>query len=260
MTENHEPADHPRNVTTVEEYGPYVVQGHVPAAAQSTDRVRAWGAPDVAERRDAAGAVEPIACAAVVNLATSLCDDTHLRCGFDGTETAEINTTAECCVIYRGRHGIVVRRDDVLGWSGFVESAPPTCRRWSSIWTKTEAARASDRDDRALSLLGNLTYHRGGGRRGGAGFRAQVAVTVEITVMVLLRDLLLVTVHLSAHQGECRRYAIALTRAIWLGSSKIKPLCHGLLLDTDGARKNSSQKHTGNHVCAEIVGGGIIAV
>jgi CDGSH-type Zn-finger protein len=42
------------------------------------------------------------------------CDDTHETCGFDGTETADIRTTAERRKALRGGEQIVVRKDGYL--------------------------------------------------------------------------------------------------------------------------------------------------
>ena len=169
MTENHEPVDHPTQRITVEKNGPYVVQGHVPLV-RKTQVVSEHGEPLTWQKGETLPAGETYRlCRCGQSGNKPFCDDTHLRCGFDGTETAEINTTAERRVIYKGGTGIVVRRDYALCMeAGFCGNRLDQRPEDGQAHGRHPGARASDCDDRALSVGFVHILDRSGGRRGGA--------------------------------------------------------------------------------------------
>jgi CDGSH-type Zn-finger protein len=98
----------------VEKNGPYIVQGDVPLV-RKTQIVSEYGEP-LTWRKDetlTTGAMYRL-CRCGQSSQKPFCDDTHLRCGFDGTETADVTPTAERRVAHQGGTAIVVRRDYAL--------------------------------------------------------------------------------------------------------------------------------------------------
>jgi CDGSH-type Zn-finger protein len=114
MTASHEQDTRVEARIIVEKDGPYVVQGNVPLV-HKTQIVSEYGEP-LTWRKDETLATDQTyrLCRCGQSSNKPFCDDTHLRCGFDGTETAEITTTAERRVVHKGGTRIVVRRDYAL--------------------------------------------------------------------------------------------------------------------------------------------------
>jgi CDGSH-type Zn-finger protein len=111
MPASHEQGTRAEARIIIEKDGPYVVQGDVPLV-RKTQIVSEYGEPLTwrkEERLTTDTTYRLCRCGQSSN--KPFCDDTHLRCRFDGTETAEITTTAERRVIHEGGTAIVVRRD-----------------------------------------------------------------------------------------------------------------------------------------------------
>jgi CDGSH-type Zn-finger protein len=105
---------------SIEKNGPYVVHGNVPLV-RKTQIVSEYGEPLTWQKDGELKTDETYRlCRCGQSGNKPFCDDTHLRCGFDGTETAEVNTTAERRTMHKGGTGIVVRRDySLCAESGF---------------------------------------------------------------------------------------------------------------------------------------------
>lgn len=101
----------PQQRIVVEKNGPYVVHGAVPLV-RKTQIVSEHGEPLTWHKDETLPADETYRlCRCGQSANKPFCDDAHLKCGFDGTETAETNTSAERRVTHQGGTRIVVRRD-----------------------------------------------------------------------------------------------------------------------------------------------------
>jgi CDGSH-type Zn-finger protein len=229
MTENHEQVDHPAQRITVEKNGPYVVQGHVPLV-RKTPIVSEHGEPLTWQKGETLPTGETYRlCRCGQSGNKPFCDDTHLRCGFDGTETAETNTTAERRVIYKGGTGIVVRRDYALcmeaGFCGNrLTNVQKMVRRTDDTQVRAQVIAMIER-----CPSGSYTYSmEAEGAEVEPDLPQQVAVTVEITSDGPIAGPLWVTgrIPLERSDGQAfeTRNRVTLCNC---GRSKIKPLCDG---------------------------------
>jgi CDGSH-type Zn-finger protein len=94
--------------------GPYVVHGKVPLVRKTTvvserGEPLTWQKGETLETRD-----RYRLCRCGHSRNKPFCDGAHARAGFDGTETAPTNETAERQVIHEGGTHIVVKRDHSL--------------------------------------------------------------------------------------------------------------------------------------------------
>ena len=95
----------------IQKNGPYVVHGDVPLV-RKTQVVSEYGEPLTWQKGETLKTGETYElCRCGKSSHKPFCDDTHLKIGFDGTETTETNTTVERRVIYAGGTRIVVKRD-----------------------------------------------------------------------------------------------------------------------------------------------------
>jgi CDGSH-type Zn-finger protein len=95
----------------IQKNGPYVVHGDVPLV-RKTQVVSEYGEPLTWQKCETLEASETYElCRCGKSSHKPFCDDSHLKIGFDGTETADTNTTVERRVIYAGGTRIVVKRD-----------------------------------------------------------------------------------------------------------------------------------------------------
>lgn len=111
MAPSHEDETSHEQRIIIEKDGPYVVHGNVPLV-RKTQIVSEYGEP-LTWRKEETLTMDTTyrLCRCGQSSNKPFCDDTHLRCGFDGTETAEITPTAERRAVHKGGTGIVVRRD-----------------------------------------------------------------------------------------------------------------------------------------------------
>ena len=229
MTENHEPADHPAQRITVKKNGPYVVQGHVPLV-RKTQIVSEHGEPLTWQKGETLPAGETYRlCRCGQSGNKPFCDDTHLHGGFDGTETAEINTTAERRVIYKGGTGIVVRRDYSLcteaGFCGNrLTNVQKMVRRTDDTQVRAQVIAMIER-----CPSGSYTYSiEAEGAEVEPDLPQQVAVTVEITAEGPIAGPLWVTGRIPLARSDGQPFEIRNRVTLCnCGRSKIKPLCDG---------------------------------
>lgn len=157
------------------------------------------------------------------------CDSSHTLVGFDGTETADTNTTAERQGTYPGSKGIIVKRDmSICISSGFCGT------RLANI--QQLAARTKDPDVRARVMAmiercpsGSLTYSLAEGEPDlEPDLPEEIAVVTEITEDGAIAGPLWVTGRIAIERADGQpfetRNRVTLCRC---GRSSIKPLCDG---------------------------------
>ena len=95
----------------VQEDGPYTVQGDIPLV-RKTQVVSEYGEPIAWKKGETFETGETYKlCRCGQSSNKPFCDKTHVQNGFDGTESADTNSTAERRVVYAGGTRIVVKRD-----------------------------------------------------------------------------------------------------------------------------------------------------
>lgn len=229
MTASHEPAANVARRIVVEKNGPYIVQGHVPLV-RKTQIVSEYGEPLTWQKGETLKADETYRlCRCGQSSNKPFCDDTHLRCGFDGTETAEINTTVERRVIYKGGTGIVVRRDYALCMeAGFCGNRLTNVQKMVKNTGDTQVrAQVIAMIERCPS--GSYTYSLDAGAADvEPDLPQQVALTTEITSAGPIAGPLWVTGNILVERSDGQpfetRNRVTLCNC---GRSKMKPLCDG---------------------------------
>ncbi len=98
----------------VQKDGPYLVYGDVPLVRKA-QVISEHGEPLTWQKGETleAGAKYAL-CRCGQSSRKPFCDGTHARVDFDGTETADTNTTIERQIIFEGGSNIVVKRDNAL--------------------------------------------------------------------------------------------------------------------------------------------------
>ena len=111
MSASQEQEIHAEPRIIIEKNGAYVVHGNVPLV-RKTQIVSEYGEPLTWQKGETLKTEETYRlCRCGQSATRPFCDDSHLNCEFDGTETAETTLTAARRVVYKGATGIVVRRD-----------------------------------------------------------------------------------------------------------------------------------------------------
>ena len=111
MSRNGEWGDADGKRIVVRANGPYVVCGGVPLVRKETV-VSEHGEPLTWQKGEPIETRETyLLCRCGQSSKTPLCDGSHARTGFDGTEAADTRPTAERQVVHEGGTGIVVKRD-----------------------------------------------------------------------------------------------------------------------------------------------------
>ena len=213
----------------IEKNGAYVVEGNVPLV-RKTQIVSEYGEPLTWQKGETLKTEETYRlCRCGQSATTPFCDDSHLQCGFDGTETAETTLTAERRALYQGGTGIVVRRDYSLCIdSGFCGNRLTNVQKMTPHSDDTQIrAQVIAMIERCPS--GSYTYAL---EEGAADVEPdlprQVAVVTEITSDGPIAGPLWVTGAIPIERSDglpCEtRNRVTLCRC---GRSANKPLCDG---------------------------------
>ncbi len=221
----------------IEKNGPYVVQGDVPLV-RKTQIVSEYGEPLTWQKGETLQTDETYRlCRCGQSSNKPFCDDTHLRCGFDGTETAEITTTAERRVVHKGGTGIVVRRDFSLCIdSGFCGNRLTNVQKMTPHSDDTQIrAQIIAMVERCPS--GSYTYALDAGTADiEPDLPQQVAVTTEITSDGPIAGPLWVTGRIPIQRSDGQpfetRNRVTLCNC---GRSNNTPLCDGSHRSPDAA-------------------------
>ena len=229
MTASHEQDIHAEKRIIIEKNGPYVVQGGVPLVRKA-QIVSEYGEPLTWQKGETLKTDETYRlCRCGQSANKPFCDDSHLRCGFDGTETAEINTTAERRVVHKGGTGIVVRRDySICAESGFCGNRLTTIQKMTPHSDDTQIrAQIIAMVERCPS--GSYTYALAAGAVDiEPDLPRQIAVTTEITSDGPIVGPLWVTGSIPIERSDGQpietRNRVTLCRC---GRSSNKPLCDG---------------------------------
>lgn len=215
----------------IQENGAYVVEGNVPLV-RKTQVVTEFGEP-IAWEKDGdistSGRYELCRCGYSAD--KPFCDSNHNNIKWDGTETADTNTTAKRHKTHPGGKQIVVRRDySVCCSSGFCGT------RLANIERMLANAAPDDTNIRSQIIAmvercpsGSYTYTVEG-REGDIepDLPAQIAVTTEITSDGPIEGPLWVTGNIAVERADGQpmevRNRVTLCRC---GQSGNKPLCDG---------------------------------
>jgi len=161
--------------------------------------------------------------------AKPFCDGSHHTTGFDGTETAPANTTAERQAIYAGGAHLVVKRDSSLCMeSGFCATRRTNIRRMLKD-TAEPAVRAAIIGMIERCPSGSFTYSIEPGEPDiEPDLPAQIALTTEITDDGPIQGPLWMTGNIPLERSDGQpfetRNRVTLCNC---GQSKVKPLCDG---------------------------------
>ena len=213
----------------VEKNGPYVVHGDV-ALVRKTQVVSEYGEP-MTWKKDATletGETYKL-CRCGQSGNKPFCDDTHLRIGFDGTESADTHVTADRRVIYAGGTRIVVRRDYALCIdSGFCGNRLTNVEKMVKNTADTQVrAQVIAMIERCPS--GSYTYSIDAGEVDiEPDLPQQIAVTTEITSDGPIAGPLWVTGNIPIERSDGQPFETRNRVTLCCcGLSKIKPLCDG---------------------------------
>jgi len=215
--------------------GPYKVQGNIPLV-RKIQIVSEYGEPLAWKLEGGIETREPyILCRCGQSSTWPLCDGTHIKTRFDGTENASTDTFEERKVVYAHGTHIVVKYDDSLCMdSGF-------CRnRLRGI----EEMMVDSDDPEVRELIMAMIERCPSGAYSYAiekdepdiepDYPAQIAVTTEITSEGAIRGPLWVTGNIAINRSDGKpletRNRVTLCSC---GHSKIKPLCDGIHRDLE---------------------------
>ncbi len=229
MTASNEHTARSGKTIEVEKNGPYVVHGDVPLVRKS-QVVSEYGEPltwQKGEVIETGGTYRLCRCGQSGN--KPFCDESHLKVGFDGTETAETNPTAERQEIYAGGTRIVVKRDYSLCIdSGFCGNRLTNVQKMVAHTDDTQVrAQVIAMIERCPS--GSYTYAlEAGAADVEPDLPQQIAVTTEITSDGPIAGPLWVTGNVPIERSDGQpfetRNRVTLCNC---GLSKCKPLCDG---------------------------------
>jgi CDGSH-type Zn-finger protein len=216
-----------RIIVTID--GPYVVHGRIPLV-HKIQIVSEHGEP---LSWKTGGAIETPdtyeLCRCGKSSYKPFCDVTHALFDFDGTESADTNTTAERQERYQGGGGIIVKRDYPLCMeSGFCEN------RFTTV--QEMVPHTDDTQVRSLVIAmiercpsGSYTYSIEEGQADiEPNLPQQVAVVTEITSQGPIRGPIWVTGYIPIERSDGQPFETRNRVTLCgCGHSKRKPLCDG---------------------------------
>lgn len=226
-----------RKHIVVDKNGPYLVYGDVPLV-RKTQIVSEYGEPIAWHKVEEIETAKPYRlCRCGQSGNKPFCDDTHLRIGFDGTETAETNTTAERRVIHAGGTRIVVHRDYSLCIeSGFCGN------RLTNIQQMVAHTDDTTVRSHVIAMIercpsGSYTYSiEDGASDIEPDLPQQIAVTTEITDDGPIAGPLWVTGNIPIERSDSQPFEMRNRVTLCnCGRSRSKPLCDGSHRTIDAA-------------------------
>jgi len=230
--------DSSKRIVVVED-GPYQVYGDIPLV-RKTQVVTEYGEPltwKKEETLETSGSYELCRCGESSTL--PFCDSTHREIGFDGTETADTNVTAERQVVSAGGTKIVVKRDHSLCMeSGFCGM------RSANIEQMVGQTGDTNVRSQVIAMVercpsGSYTYTIEEGEPDiEPDLPQQIAVVAEITSDGPITGPLWVTGNIAVERADGR--PIETRNRVMLcgcGQSTIKPLCDGTHRRTAGSHQ-----------------------
>jgi CDGSH-type Zn-finger protein len=218
--------------------GPYRVQGNIPLI-RKTQVVSEYGEPLTWRKEGVLETDEGEYCLCRCGQSSDkpFCDGTHRKIGFDGTERAPTNLTADRQWVMRGGTRLIVEKDSTLCMnSGFCGMRKASLAQYVAASTDTEARSL------AIAMIercpsGSLTYHIEAGEPDiEPDLPQQIAYTTEITSDGPIAGPLWVTGSITVERSDGQpfetRNRVTLCNC---GLSGIKPLC-------DGTHRNEAQR------------------
>ncbi len=222
-------ADENNRKIRVRENGPYLVDEGIPLV-RKTQVVTEFGEPiawKVEEVLPTQGGYALCRCGGSQN--KPFCDGTHRKNGFDGTETADTDLTADRQVTFDEGNGIVVKQDTSLCMnSGFCGT------RYRSVIEMLQDADDTEVRSNIAAMVercpsGSFVYSLGDDPELiEPDLPAQVAVTIEITEDGPINGPLWLTGNIPVERSDSQpletRNRVTLCNC---GRSRNKPLCDG---------------------------------
>ena len=208
--------------------GPYIVHGNIPLV-RKTQIVSEYGEPLTWRKDDdieTSGDYKLCRCGNSKH--KPFCDDTHLKVHFDGTETADTNTSEERQIVSRGMRIVVKRDNSVCIGSGFCGN------RFTKVAQMVN--RTGDTQVRAQVIAmiercpsGSYSYALEEDEPDvEPDLPQQIAVTTEITSDGPIRGPLWVTGQIAVARADGQPFETRNRVTLCCcGLSQIKPLCDG---------------------------------
>ena len=229
MASDQQPDRRGESKIVIQDCGPYIVQGSIPLV-RKTQVVSEYGEPLTWEKGETIETGKSYAlCRCGQSGDKPFCDNAHLECFFDGTETADTRPTAERQTVYPGATNLVVKCDQSLCTeSGFCGMRNATIGQL--------ATRTADTNVRSQVIAmvercpsGSLTYAVEEGKPDiEPDLPKQIAVITEITSAGPIAGPLWVTGNIPIERADGKpletRNRVTLCNC---GLSKNKPLCDG---------------------------------
>ena len=209
--------------------GPYIVHGNV-KLVRKADITSEHGEPMTWQKIAVLESEEDTyLCRCGHSANKPYCDDSHLRVGFDGTETAATNTFEERKIVHEGSSGIVIKRDNsICADAGFCGN------RFKKIKDLASETGESIVRAQVIAMIercpsGSFSYAMAEGQPNiEPDLPVQVAVTTEMTDEGPIAGPLWVTGYIPVERSDGKpmetRNRVTLCRC---GQSKNKPLCDG---------------------------------